>query len=926
MAFGLEPVPSRGSSPSLGHVRMTLGINFVGPASSALARTPKPALFCHDVQQSRPRIVDILANMVCVIYLMSRFRVPGRFEVASTRADDTPQSFWNVRPDELLRSLGTTVKGLASDEADRRLGTYGSNVLRPKRRTDALTLLLHQFKSPIIIILLVAAATSFFLADQADAIIILLIVLISGLLGFWQEKGAANAIARLLEMVQISALVLRDGAPKPIPIEDVVPGDVVSLSAGDSIPGDCLILESKDLFVDEAALTGETYPVEKVEGIVDAEASISARTNALFMGTHVVSGTGISVVVRTGKSTEFGKVSERLRLRPPETEFERGVRRFGFFLMQITLVLVIAIFAINVYLNRPVLDSFLFSLALAVGLTPQLLPAIISINLAHGAKKMAQSKVIVKRLESIENFGSMNMLCSDKTGTLTQGVVQVHSAVGIKGLENEKVLMYAYLNSRFQSGFTNPIDEAIVRHAHFDDAKAAKLDEVPYDFVRKRLSVLIEMDGKHLMITKGAYQSVMNVCSRVEDADGVVMGLEAARLGVQQRFVDLSRKGFRILGVAKKDLGEETKITKDSEQDMIFLGFLVLYDPTKPGLSDTISELQNLGVSLKVITGDNHMVATSVMQEVGVRDPKIVTGPELLHMSDEALLERVRTIDVFAEVEPNQKERIIVALKKAGNVVGYIGDGINDASALHAADVGISVDSAVDVAKDAADIVLLEKDLGVLLQGVREGRSTFANTLKYVFMATSANFGNMFSMAGASLFLTFLPLLPKQVLLTNLMTDFPETTIANDSVDPELVVRPRRWDIKFIRRFMLVFGLISSVFDFVTFAVLLFVLGTTTNQFRTGWFLESVVSASVIVLVIRTRRPFFKSRPGNYLVLATVAVIATTLALPFVLPVGLFDFSPLPTTFLLVMGLIVMLYVVAAEVAKRMFYQISQNV
>jgi len=861
-----------------------------------------------------------------VIYLTSHFRVPGRFEVESTGANEAPQSFWSSQPNELLRSLGATAKGLTSDEAARRLETYGSNSLRPKRRADALTLLLSQFKSPIIVILLIAAAISFFLADRPDAIIILSIVLISGLLGYWQEKGAANAIARLLEMVQISAHVLRDGAPKSIPIEDVVPGDVISLSAGDSVPGDCLILESKDLFVDEAALTGETYPVEKVEGVVEPEASMSARTNALFMGTHVVSGTATSVVVRTGKNTEFGKVSERLRLRPPETEFERGVRRFGFFLMQITLVLVIAIFAINVYFNRPVLDSFLFSLALAVGLTPQLLPAIISINLAHGAKRMAQSKVIVKRLASIENFGSMNILCSDKTGTLTQGVVQVHSAIGIKGLEDKKVLMYAYLNSRFQSGFTNPIDEAIVRRANFDDAKAAKLDEVPYDFIRKRLSVLVEKDGKHLMVTKGAYQSVVNVCSRVEDADGVVMALEGTRLGIQQRFVDLSRKGFRVLGVATKDLGKETRITKDSEQDMVFLGFLVLYDPTKPGLSDTISELQNLGVSLKVITGDNHMVASSVMQEVGVRDPKIVTGPELLHMSDEALLERVGAVDVFAEVEPNQKERIVVALKKAGNVVGYIGDGINDASALHAADVGISVDSAVDVAKDAADIVLLEKDLGVLLQGVREGRTTFANTLKYVFMATSANFGNMFSMAGASLFLSFLPLLPKQVLLTNLMTDFPETTIANDSVDPELVVKPRRWDIKFIRRFMLVFGLISSVFDFVTFAVLLFVLGTTTNQFRTGWFLESVVSASVIVLVIRTRRPFFKSRPGKYLMLATVAVIATTLALPFVLPTGLFDFKPLPMTFLLVMGLIVMLYVVAAEVAKRMFYRISQNV
>ena len=814
--------------------------------------------------------------------------------------------------------------GLSSDEASKRLDDVGRNVLKPGRRTDPLALFFMQFRSPITIILLIASAISFFLADRPDAVIILVIVLAGALLGYWQEKGATDAVSRLLAMVQIKTSLIRDGAVASVPIEEVVPGDVAMLSAGDNIPGDCMILESKDLFVDEATLTGETYPVEKMEGVSSRDAPIGERHNALFMGTHVVSGTAVALVVWTARETEFGKVSERLRIRPPETEFERGIRRFGYFLMQVTLVLVIAIFAINVYLNRPVLESFLFSLALAVGLTPQLLPAIISINLAHGAKQMAKSKVIVKRLASIENFGSMNVLCSDKTGTLTEGVVQLKSVLNVEGEESQRARDYAYLNSYFESGFVNPIDESIRKSCKTDISSYVKLDEVPYDFLRKRLSILVSARGRGLMITKGSYQFVVDVCTMAEMPDGTVAEIEKVIGKVQQDFVDFSRKGYRVLGIAYRDMGTSSTISKESESSMTFLGFIVLFDPVKAGLARTVDDLMKVGVGMKLITGDNHMVAASVMQQVGFERPSMLTGPEIRLMSDEALTERVNSVDMFAEVEPNQKERLILAMRKAGNVVGYMGDGINDASALHAADVGISVESAVDVAKDAADIVLLEKDLNVLLQGVREGRMTFANTLKYVFMATSANFGNMFSMAGASLFLSFLPLLPKQVLLTNLMTDFPETAIATDNVDPEMVERPRRWDIKFIRKFMMVFGLVSSVFDFMTFAVLLFVLGASTEQFRTGWFLESVVSATVIVLVIRTRGSFLRSRPGKYLLRATVIIIALALALPFVLPQGLFDFKPLPVSFLLMMGLIIVLYVVAAEISKRLFYRITK--
>jgi Mg2+-importing ATPase len=832
-----------------------------------------------------------------------------------------PSAFWSISAAEMLQQLGATGEGLAGEEARQRLARYGSNLLKPQARSNALTLLLGQFKSPIVLLLLFATGLSFFLHDPVNAFIILAIVLASGLLGFWQEHSATRAVEKLLAMVQVKATALRDGKPKDIPVEEIVPGDIVILNAGDLVPGDCLVDESKDLFVDEATLTGETYPAEKSVGVLAAETPLAKRTNALWMGTHVVGGSAKALVVVTGKQTEFGKVSERLKLRPEETEFERGIRRFGYFLMEVTLVLVMVIFAINLYLHRPVLESVLFSLALAVGLTPQLLPAIISINLAQGAKRMAQAKVIVKRLASIENFGSMNVICSDKTGTLTEGIVRLQSALDVEGNLSDKVLLQAYLNAFYETGYANPIDEAIRTHRKFDLADYSKVAEIPYDFLRKRLSILVAHDNTHLLVTKGALQNVLDACSKAETTAGAVVDIALVREKVQQHLEEFSKKGFRTLGVACKDMGPATQVSKADEAGMTFVGFLVLFDPPKPNIVETIASLKSLGVSLKIITGDNRLVAASVSQQMGSSNTKILAGPDLHQLSDGALLNQVVGVDVFAEIEPNQKERIILALKKAGNVVGYMGDGINDASALHAADVGISVDSAVDIAKEAADIVLLEKDLGVLVQGVREGRTTFANTLKYVFMATSANFGNMFSMAGASLFLPYLPLLPAQILLTNLMTDFPEMTIAMDSVDSEMVDHPRRWDIVAIRKFMITFGLVSSVFDFLTFGALLLILHATQDQFRTGWFLESVISASLIVLVIRSRKPFFKSRPAKYLLIATLATVAVTVALPYT-PLGpIFGFSRVPLSFLLLIAMIVVLYIISAEMVKAVFYK-----
>lgn len=830
-------------------------------------------------------------------------------------------SFWSISTTEILNKLQVKAIGITTAEAKKRFASDGPNSLKPQKRSGTFMLLICQFRSPIILILLGATVLSLFLRNFVDASIILSIVIISGLLGFWQEFSASNAVAKLLALVQIKAAVLRDGKQIEIPVEDIVPGDIVVLNAGDIVPGDCLLIEEKDIFVDEAMLTGETFPVEKSVSELPADTALAQRTNSVWMGTHIVSGTAKALVVLTGTNTEFGKVSERLKLKAPETEFERGIRRFGYFLGEVTLVLVVLIFAINVYLQRPVLEAFLFSLALAVGLTPQLLPAIISINLAHGAKKMAEKKVIVKRLASIENFGSMNIICSDKTGTLTEGTVKVESALDVNGEASDKAFLFAYLNASYETGFTNPIDEAILNFKKIDLKGYQKHDEIPYDFLRKRLSISVKHDKEHLMVTKGALSNILDVCSSVEMKEGSVVKIASVQKQIQKHFEAFSKEGFRTIGIAYKNLSSESPINKDDEKDMTFLGFLTLFDPPKANIADTIALLKKLGVSLKVITGDNHLVAASLSKKMGLLDTKILTGPELHKMSDAALLRQVGTVSVFAEIEPNQKERIIIAMRKAGNVVGYMGDGINDASALHAADVGISVDTAADVAKDAADIVLLEKDLSVLIEGVREGRTTFANTLKYVFMATSANFGNMFSMAGLSLFIPFLPLLPKQILLTNLMTDFPEMTIATDNVDDEMINYPRRWDIKAIRKFMITFGLVSSVFDYLTFGLLLIVLRANEMEFRTGWFLESVISASIIVLVIRSRKPFFKSKPGKYLLIATISIAVITLILP-VTPLGtVFGFSPLSLTTYLLLMLIVVLYIIAAEITKTIFYK-----
>jgi P-type Mg2+ transporter len=841
-----------------------------------------------------------------------------------------PEAYWSLSSSQLISALHSSKTGLKRADAAQRLKKYGPNTIRAQQQATALRLLLGQFKSPLVLILIFAAIVSGIVNEWVDASIVLAIVLSTTILGFVQEYTASNAVEKLRSQVTIKSSILRGGKPMVLPSEQVVPGDVVSLSAGSLIPADGFVLEANDFFVNQAVLTGETFPVEKIPTTVPANASLTERTNCVFMGTSVGSGTAQVLIVETGKATMFGQVAERLRLRPPETEFERGIRHFGNLLTQVMLVMVVLVLAINVFLAKPLLDSLLFALALAVGLTPELLPAIISITLSHGARKMAKNGVIVRRLTAIENFGSMDVLCTDKTGTLTEGVVRLDGSLDTQGQPSEAILRYAYLNAHFQTGLNNPLDDAIQASAQksgLDISAEKKIDEIPYDFVRKCLSVVTaNARGEHTLVTKGALDKVLSICTSLQSTDGPHLLNDSKRAEIEQRYSEWSEKGFRVLGLATKTLeGRSDSYSKADENALTFSGFLLFFDPPKADVKQVIVDLAKRGVELKIITGDNQKVARHVAEAVNLPLQGVLTGSQLNDMHDEALWHHAERTTLFAEVDPNQKERIILALKKTGHVVGYMGDGINDAPALHAADVGISVDTAVDVAKDAADFVLLKQDLAILRQGIDEGRMTFANTLKYILTTISANFGNMFSMAGASMFLSFLPLLAPQILLNNFLSDIPATTIAGDNVDPEMVQKPRRWNTKFIRNYMVLFGLVSSIFDFLTFGTLLFLFRASPEEFRTGWFIESLITELVIALVVRTRHVFFRSRPGNLLLASTLIFIGITIVLPYLPFVSVFGFIPLPAPLMLAMLGLTMLYVVATELTKKFFYSKMEN-
>jgi Mg2+-importing ATPase len=848
----------------------------------------------------------------------SRRAMAGSKAAARQRA---VEAYWAVDPAELCRHLQTSTDGLSSADAAERLSRYGHNELREQQRLSRARVLLAQIRSPLLLLLLFAAIVSALTGEWVDAAIVMAIVLASVGVGYTREYSAQAAAAALRARVKTRANVVRDGRTAAVPLEDVVPGDVVLLSAGSLVPADAVVLEATDCFASEAVLTGESFPVEKKAGRTAATTPLAKRTNCFFLGTNIRSGTARALVVATAAATEFGAIAHRLALRPPETEFDRGVRRFGYLLSSAMLVMVLLVFVAHMFRGRPPIETLLFSIALAVGLSPELLPAILSINLARGAEMMARYGVLVRRLNAIENLGSMDVLCTDKTGTLTEGVVKCEGSYDPQGTRSADVLARAALNAALETGLANPLDDAILQ-AHTPTVdELRKRGEIPFDFTRKRVTVIVEDPEGVRLITKGAFHHVLEICTRLPDGSELDA---AAQQRLENRYAAWSAEGVRVLAVAERRAPVQAAYTRDDERELTFVGFLTFLDRPKEGVSKALVELAALGVSVKLITGDSKLVAQHVAALVGMRHERILTGEDLDLLHDEALWREAERTDLFVEVDPNQKERIILSLKKMGHVVGFLGDGVNDAPAMHAADTSLSVEHAVDVAREAADFVLLKADLEVIRRGIEEGRKTFANTLKYVLTTTSANLGNMLSMAVASLFLPFLPLLAGQILLNNFLSDIPAVGIAGDSVDRELVERPRRWDMRFIGRFMVEFGAMSSAFDLLTFAVLLWAFHATPELFRTGWFVLSLLTELVIALVVRTRRPFFRSRPGTLLAGTTALTIVLAFGIPYLPHAGVLGFVPLPGALVATLALITVSYVLATELMKSWFYRTAR--
>jgi len=855
--------------------------------------------------------------------------------VASMQPFLTTEDMVGLPIEELMVRLKASPQGLSSEQATERLEVYGRNELAREHQHNAIKEFLLHFKSPLVIILLIAGIISGYFGELANTAIIFTIIFISVILDYYQESKAEKAAQLLKQKVTSTATVLRENVKQEIKLPEIVPGDIIYLSAGDIAPEDSRVISAKDLFINQSSLTGESFPVEKTASVVKTkEGSITEWSNFCFMGTSVVSGTAAAMVVKTGSATEYGKIAKKLTEKAPETEFERGIKSFGFLIMQVTFLLVIFVFLI-ISLRNPttsgVVTALLFAVALAVGLTPELLPMIITINLSRGAMAMSKKGVIVKRLSAIENFGSMNVLCTDKTGTLTENRIKLILNVDLEGTEDEKVFLYSFLNSTFQTGLKSPLDEAILKHKEIDTSKILKIDEVPFDFIRRRVSVVVEREGLRIFIAKGAPEEILKVCSYYELRRGVADLTEETRKKIEQKYHDYSADGLRVLGIAYKRIKEDKAVYSiNDENDMVFLGFVAFLDPPKETAKQSLQMLTKAGIELKVLTGDNELVTRKVCDELGFEIKGVALGTDIANMSDEALTAVVEEANIFCRVNPIQKDRIITLLKRNGHVVGYMGDGINDAPSLKTSDVGVSVDNAVDVARESADIILSKNDLTVLAEGVFEGRKTFGNTMKYIMLGVSSNFGNMFSVAGASVFLTFLPMAPVQILLNNLLYDISQSTITTDRVDDEYVERPKRWDISYIRQFMLYMGPVSSLFDFLTFLIMLLVfsiplVGYSSHDvslFQTAWFIESLCSQILVVFIIRTRRkPFWKSKPSKYLVISCLAIVAFALMLPFT-PLGeVFGSVTPPPLFFLILLLLLSAYLVLAEFIKNWFYK-----
>ncbi|MET0795272.1 MAG: magnesium-translocating P-type ATPase [Polyangiaceae bacterium] len=814
---------------------------------------------------------------------------------------------------------GTSARrGLSSAEAALRLSQKGANEPLSSRPPSVWRAILGRFANPLVAILLLASVASILVRDVVNATLVLGIVCVSVLVESYQTRRSERAAKELRAQVADTATVLRDDRFVELARREIVPGDVVRLDAGCVVPADAVLLEGKDLHLSEAALTGESFPVEK------------QPSDTVLMGTSVVSGTGLALVRRTGGSTAFSDIAKALAQRAPQSEFDRGLARFGSFILKTVLFLVLFVFLVSALLHRDPLQSLLFSVALAVGLTPEFLPMITTVTLTRGAVRMASAQVIVKNLASIQNFGSIDVLCCDKTGTLTTGEMSLDQWLDPTGEPSERPLLLAYVNSYFESGVDNPLDEAllrkaklnaldsaVLRHAHPDITGFAKVDEMPFDFERRRMSVVASRAGEVLLITKGAPEHVLSVCSRFESNGALAALDEAARARASAVFQRMGAQGYRVLAVAYAEVAAGRPFDKSDEHDLTLVGFLAFVDPPRPDAREVLEKLALEGVRVQVLTGDNELVTAQICERVGIPSCNVLLGDTIEQLSDAALFHRVEFVRVFARVSPAQKSRILRVLKARGHVVGYMGDGINDAPCLHTADVGISVSGAVDVARDAADIILLQPGLGVLLTGVLEGRAAFGNVMKYLLMGTSSNFGNMFSMAGAAIFLPFLPMLPTQILLNNFLYDLAQVSIPSDRVDPVFTRKPRRWDIGLIRRFMLWVGPVSSLYDALTFFVLLKVFHARAELFHSGWFVESLATQSLVIFVIRTANSPFQSKPSRALVGTTLGVVALGLIFPWLPFAHAFGFVPLPAAYFAFLVLATLTYLIIVEGVKR---------
>ena len=825
-------------------------------------------------------------------------------------------------PEEILKNLGTFLKGLPESEVQRRLEEYGHNEPARKKKRTIIVQILSKFVNPLVIVLIIIAAFSLFFGEKISALLVSLMAVMSVFLSFIQEHRAGKEAEKLSEMVRATATVYRNGRPREIKIREIVPGDVVDLSAGDMIPADLRIISCKDLFINQASLTGESFPIEKVSSPAQPKSNtFSEFSNIAFMGSSVVSGTALGVVIKTGISTRFGEISRRLVTMRTETGFEKGVRGFTWLMLRTMFFMVLFIFAINALRRGRFIESMLFSLSVAVGLTPEMLPMLVAINLSKGAIAMSKKQVIIKRLNSIQNLGAMDVLCTDKTGTLTLDRIVLEKHCDVIRREDEDVLRHAYLNSFYQTGLKNLLDRAILKYAKLPVKQFKKVDEIPFDFSRRIMSVVVAVDGKDKLISKGAPEEIFNRCTRYE-LDGELLNMEELILtDLKEEYDSLSAEGFRVLAIAYKDIEvKKEAYSRDDEKDLVLKGYVAFLDPPKFTAKETIRALKKLGVELKVLTGDNELVTKKICSDVGLDVANLVTGDRLDNLSDSQMQELVTTTTVFARLAPLQKERIINALRANKRIVGYLGDGINDAPALKASDVGISVNNSVDIAKESADIILLKKSLMVLADGVIEGRKTFGNIVKYVKMGSSSNFGNMFSMTGGSLFLPFLPMLPIQILLNNFLYDLSQVAISTDNVDKDYLLKPRPWNVGAIKKFMGIIGPISSIFDFLTYGVMLFIFHAQAALFHTGWFIESLCTQTLVIHVIRTGKvPFLESRPSRFLILTSILIVAIGIAIPLSPAARFFGFVAPPPSYFAILFLIIITYLFLVQGVKTWF-------